>query len=62
MKKQYITDTHGNKLAVIIPIAEYDQLMEDISNLATTAKRRNEETISFEKVKKTLIENGLHPR
>lgn len=33
--------------------------MEDVSDLASVAERRNEETISLEDVKKKLIADGL---
>ena len=61
MNAQYITDDLGDKLAVVIPIAEYNQLMEDVADLAAVAERRNEETISLSDMKKKLVEDGLLP-
>lgn len=29
-KKQYITDDEGNKVAVILPIKKYQQMLEDL--------------------------------
>jgi predicted DNA-binding protein YlxM (UPF0122 family) len=29
-KKQYITDDEGNKVAVILPIKKYKQMLEDL--------------------------------
>jgi len=51
---QYITDKTGNKTAVILPIEEFEELMEDLEDLAILAERREEPTISFEEVKKIL--------
>ena len=45
MNTQYITDDHGDKLAVVIPMRDYQELMEDVSDLAAVAERRNEETV-----------------
>ena len=37
---QYITDADGQKLSVILPIADYMELLEDLEDLATIAERR----------------------
>jgi hypothetical protein len=47
---QYITDADGQKLSVILPIADYLELLEDLEDLATIAERRNETTIPIEDV------------
>ena len=59
MNTQYITDDRGDKLAVVIPISDYEELMEDVSDLAAVAERRDEETVSLSDVKKSLIADGL---
>ncbi|MCP5537321.1 MAG: hypothetical protein H7A51_13955 [Akkermansiaceae bacterium] len=59
MNTQYITDDRGDKLAVVIPISEYQELMEDVSDLVSVAERRDEETVSLADVKKSLIADGL---
>jgi hypothetical protein len=46
--KQYITDANGNKTAVILAIEQYEQLLEDIHDLAIVAERRQEQPISLE--------------
>lgn len=61
MTTQYLTDERGAKVAVVIPIADYDALMEDFAALVCVAERRDEERISFEEVKKQLIADGLLP-
>jgi len=59
MPKQYITDTEGQKISVILPMEEYIELMEDVKDLATVAELRDEPTIPWEQVKKELTDNGL---
>ena len=61
MVTQYITDELGAKVAVVIPIADYDALMEDVADLVCVVERRDEEHVSFEEVKKQLIADGLLP-
>ncbi len=58
---QYLTDERGEKVAVVIPIADYDALMEDLADLACVAERRDDERISLEELKKKLAADGLIP-
>ena len=58
-QEQYIVDEKGQKTAVIIPVEEYEELLEDIHDLAIIAERRDEPTITFEELKKKLKKNGL---
>lgn len=58
-EKKYIVDDKGNKSAVIVPIEKYEELLEDIHDLAIVAERHDEETISFYNLKKKLKKNGL---
>ena len=51
---QYITDSHGKKSAVVLPIEEYDELLEDIHDLAILAERRDEATVPFVQIKDSL--------
>ena len=41
-KSQFIVDDNGKKTAVIIPIEEYERLLEDMADLAVIAERRGE--------------------
>ena len=38
---EYVTDTDGNRKAIILPIAEYEELIEDLQDLAVAAERRS---------------------
>ena len=33
MKTQFVTDDHGKKLAVILPIKDYNKMLEDLEEL-----------------------------
>ena len=59
IQTQYIVDANGQKTAVVIPIDEYEELLEDIHDLAVIAERRDEPTMSFNELKKRLKEDGL---
>ncbi|MGA2547747.1 MAG: hypothetical protein ABSF43_14440 [Rectinemataceae bacterium] len=56
---QYITDNDGHKTAVIIPIDAYTELLEDLSDFAIVAERRNEKTISHKNLLESLKADGL---
>jgi len=58
-REQYVIDEKGQKTAVIIPVEEYEELLEDIHDLAIIAERRDEPTIAFEELKKKLKKDGL---
>jgi hypothetical protein len=47
--EQYIIDAKGNRKGVILSIERYEQMTEDLHDLAVVAERRNEQTtISLE--------------
>lgn len=56
---QYVTDKDGKTTGVILPICEYDELLEDLDDLAAAAERRDESTISHESVRMELKRDGL---
>jgi PHD/YefM family antitoxin component YafN of YafNO toxin-antitoxin module len=58
LREQYIVDAKGSKTAVILPLEQYEQLMEDLHDLAVVAERR-EEPISLEEMRHWLKEDGL---
>lgn len=59
MNTQFVVDESGKKTAVILPVEEYDELLEDIHDLAVIAERKDEPTISFDELKKRLKADGL---
>ena len=56
---QYVTDESGKKTAVILPIDEYQELLEDLEDLATAAERRDEPTVSHEELVAELKRDGV---
>ena len=49
-KKQFIVDEQGRKTAIILPIKEYEELLEDLEDLAIIAERRHDPTEPLEAV------------
>ena len=62
MTTQFLTDDRGQKVAVVIPIADYESLMEDVADLAAVAERRDDDRISLKELKEQLTADGLLPR
>jgi len=59
VQEQFVTDTKGKKLSVILSLERYERLMEDLHDLAVVAERRNEQPISFEEMKRRLKKDGI---
>mgnify|MGYP001606493963 CR=1 FL=1 len=58
---QFLTDSNGARIAAVIPIDEYEGLLEDLHDLAVVAERRNEPRVSLEEVERRLKADGLLP-
>ena len=56
---QYLTDEAGHKTAVILPMADYEKLLEDIHDLAAVADRREEPTIPHDQFLRELKKDGI---
>jgi len=54
LKEKFIVDEKGRKKAVVIPINEYRELLEDLHDLAVVAGRRGEPTVSFGEVREEV--------
>jgi hypothetical protein len=59
LKPQYITNDKGDKTAVVLPIDVFQEMIEDIEDLACIAERREEPTISHEDLIAELKKDGL---
>ena len=59
MNTQYIIDEFGMKTAVILPVEQYEDLLEDIHDLAVIAERKDEPTINYDDLMKRLKADGL---
>ena len=53
---QYVTDKAGRQTAVILPLGEYRELLEDLDDLAAIAERVDEGTVSHSMV---VAESGI---
>ncbi len=65
-QEQYIIDHDGNKTAVILSLATYEalldqiaQLQEDLHDLAVVAQRRHEPTITLDELQTLLEKDGV---
>jgi hypothetical protein len=47
---QYVTKPSGERVAVIVLIEEFKELLEDLEDLATIVNRRDEPTVSHDEV------------
>jgi len=55
----YVTGPEGKRKSVIISFEKFQELIEDIEDLAAVAERRDEPTVSHEDLVKELKEDGL---
>lgn len=65
MRTQYITDNTGKKVSVILPIKDYQKIMDELEELEDIkaydrAKARKSEPVPFEQAVKEikLLRNG----
>jgi len=56
---QYITDNTGQRVSVVIPLAEFEELLEDLNDLATAAERRDEPSITHNELLAGLQRDGI---
>lgn len=68
MKTQFITDDHGKKLAVILPIKDYNKMVDDLEELEDiklydAAKKGKQEFIdaeqAFREIEKARRNEGI---
>ena len=58
---QFVTNSTGEKTAVIVALADYQELLEDLSDLAAVAERRDEPTVSHNELLSELKRDGHLP-
>lgn len=59
--EQFVVDTEGRRKGVILSMERYEQLTEDLHDLAVVAERREEKPISLEEMKERLKRDGILP-
>lgn len=57
-KPKFVTNDKGEKTDVILSIAEYTELIEDLEDLAAIAERREESSIPHAQVVAELKKDG----
>ena len=55
----YVVNEKGEKTAIIIPIEKYEELLEDLEDLAAVASRKTKPTYDWEDLKKKLKADGV---
>ena len=55
---QFVTNGEGRQTAVLLPIEEYHELLEDLDDLTAVAERIGEPTFSHKQVVADLREDG----
>ncbi len=58
-KLRFVTDKKGNKTEVLMKVKDFEELLEDLHDIAVVAERRNEKTLSHENLLKDLRQNGI---
>ena len=51
-QQRYVVDEKGRRSAVILPLRDYEQLIEDLHDLAVVAERRKEIPIDLTELKR----------
>ena len=54
VRAQYVVDAQGKRRGVILPVAQYRRLIEDLHDLAVVAERRKEEPVTLVEMKRRL--------
>ena len=58
VRAQYVVDAQGKRKGVILPVAQYRRLLEDLHDLAVVAERRKEEPVTTTEMKRRLKAHG----
>ncbi len=56
---RYVIDAKGKKTEVILSLRQYQELMENLHDLAIIAERRSEKPVSLAEFKRRLKKDGL---
>lgn len=59
-KKRFVVTEKGEKTDIILSLKEYQELMEDLEDLAIVAERKNEPTMPFSEAKARLERKWRH--
>jgi hypothetical protein len=56
---QFVVDHLGHRTSVLLPVKEYETLLEDLADLAAVAERRDEPVFGHDEVVMKLKADGL---
>ena len=56
---QYLFDNSGKKAFVVLRMEEYNEIIEDLYDLAIMAERRDDKRLGFEAFEEGLKNDGL---
>lgn len=56
---RFLTNSKGRRTSVVLPVPEFEELLEDLIDLAAVAERRGEKTVSMEEVEAEFL-RGSH--
>jgi len=59
LRPQFITDEKGQRTSVVLPIADFQELIHDLQDLAVIAERREESTTGHADFIKELRSSGI---
>ncbi|OGU75891.1 MAG: hypothetical protein A2V93_01950 [Ignavibacteria bacterium RBG_16_34_14] len=59
IRLRFVTDRKGKKKEVIMKVKDFEELLEDLNDMAIVAERREEETITHKDLVKDLKKNGI---
>ena len=57
-KPRFVLDAKGNKEAVILSLAVYEELLEELDDLRTLEERKRSKLISARDVRARLVKSG----
>jgi hypothetical protein len=55
---QYVTDANGERTAVILPLEEYEELLEELHLIRVAEETKDDPRIPWEEVKAELVSEG----
>ncbi|MDC0977690.1 hypothetical protein OAR19_00365 [bacterium] len=56
--QEFITDKKGKKVGVVLALEKFDELMEDLQDLAMIADRKDDELMSYNQFELNLKNHG----
>ena len=59
LNPQYVTDAEGRRTGVLLSIDAFEELMDDLEDLAVVAERRDEPTVPHDEAVARLRRDGL---